>query len=136
MSITPLVRLLSSLLTLFGLVTITPAPSTDAVVVSLRDQNRTTPVDSWTDDDWQIPCQQDWNDGRVSVCEVRETRFVATDGPLVIEGGDNGAVLVRGADTREIVVRTRVQTRARTEEQARAMLPQVRIEAARGRVRP
>ncbi|HEX8391229.1 MAG TPA: hypothetical protein VF665_02635 [Longimicrobium sp.] len=68
------------------------------------------------------------NDRR-SFCEVRESRMPA-NGSLTVDAGTNGGVSVRAYEGREVVVRSRVQTYARTDEDARELARAVRVNAS------
>lgn len=78
-----------------------------------------------SDDDW---CDQRGNSDRATACEVREFRLQARSGILRVDGGANGGISVAGWDRNEILVRARVEARARTDDDAEALLHEVRVE--------
>jgi DUF4097 and DUF4098 domain-containing protein YvlB len=92
------------------------------------------------DDDtvrWLEDCRRGWRDvswGRdrdwENACEVRDTTIAAGRGRIVVSGGENGGVIVRGWDRNEIRVVARVQAQARREADARDLLREIRIETA------
>ena len=82
-------------------------------------------TDRWLDD-----CRgRNWND-RPHVCEVRETGMRATSGTFTADPGQNGGVAIYGWDRDSVAVVARIQANARSEEDARQILKDVRIEAA------
>ena len=81
--------------------------------------------------DWVERCRRNnWgsdNGNRRQVhCEVRESRIPAR-GTLRVDAGQNGGVAVRAWDGRDVVVRARIQTNARTEAEAREMARGIRV---------
>ncbi|HYR07620.1 MAG TPA: hypothetical protein VEQ60_07620 [Longimicrobium sp.] len=78
-------------------------------------------------DRWVENCRRNnrGNDREVH-CEVRETRVPAR-GSLRVDAGQNGGVAVRAWDGRDVLVRARVQTHARTSADARALAERVRV---------
>lgn len=95
----------------------TPDPQTEAVVENCQEQRRSNRSGS-----------------QVRHCEVRPYQMSARDRSLMVDGGENGAVSVRGWDGEEIRVSARVQTHARSEEEARALAREIRVHASDGRV--
>jgi hypothetical protein len=80
-------------------------------------------------DDWVENCRSNWrgsNDNRAVYCEVRETRIPAR-GSLRVDGAQNGGVTVRSHEGRDIVVRARVQSWARSDQAARAQAGGIRV---------
>jgi hypothetical protein len=80
-------------------------------------------------DDWMESCRNNrrgGNDNRATFCEVRETRIPAR-GSLRVDGAQNGGVTVRAHEGRDILVRARVQSWARTDEAARAQAGAIRV---------
>lgn len=67
---------------------------------------------------------RDWE----NACEVRDTTIAARGGRLVVSGGDNGGVTVRGWDRNEIRVVARMQAQARREADARDLLREIRVQ--------
>jgi hypothetical protein len=83
----------------------------------------------------QTPCA-DGNRGngdRVGACEMRE-HTIADTGQLRVDAGQNGGIKVTGADRSNIAILARVQTWARTQEEAKALLSMVRVNASPGMV--
>jgi DUF4097 and DUF4098 domain-containing protein YvlB len=83
-------------------------------------------------DDWCRESQFD-SDRRV-VCDVREE----TLGPLPridVDTGGNGGISVRGSDTREVRLRTRLMASGRTEEDARRVMSAIELTTAGGTIR-
>jgi len=66
---------------------------------------------------------------KVSHKEVRETTIRAGS-LLTVDGGRNGGIKVKGEDRNDILVRACVQTAAVTDEAARAMAKNIRIETS------
>lgn len=71
---------------------------------------------------------------RAHHCEVRE-EAVALGAPFDVDASPNGGIRVRGWDRADAVLRTRVVAYADTDEEARALASQVRIDAGGGRIR-
>jgi hypothetical protein len=78
-------------------------------------------------DHWVENCRRNnrGNDREVH-CEVRETHVPAR-GSLRVDAGQNGGVLVRAWEGRDVLVRARVQTNARTTADARALAQDIRV---------
>lgn len=87
-----------------------------------------------TSEDWIDRCRDDRDRARAVHCEVREMRLPAT-GELSVNAGPNGGITVEGWDRAEILVRARVRTQARNEEEARELASEVRVEQGNGRIR-
>ena len=87
-----------------------------------------------TSEDWLDRCRDDRDRDRAVHCEVREMRLPAT-GELSVDAGPNGGITVEGWDRNEILVRARVRTQARSEEEARELASEVRVEQGDGRIR-
>jgi DUF4097 and DUF4098 domain-containing protein YvlB len=85
-----------------------------------------------SDDDW---CRQAYADrDRETVCDVREE----TLGPLSridVNTGGNGGITVRGSDTRDVRLRTRLVATGRTEDDARQVLSEIDLETSGGQIR-
>jgi DUF4097 and DUF4098 domain-containing protein YvlB len=67
-------------------------------------------------------------------CEMREDTL-AGGNPLRIDASPNGGIRVRGWDRNEVAIRSRVVAYADSEQDARRLASQVRIETAGGEVR-
>lgn len=83
-----------------------------------------------------LACREDsWhNDRQVGHCEMREQTLAPTGGTIVIDGRQNGGVSVKGWDQNQILVRARVQTGAPTEDEAKMLAQQVRIETGGAKI--
>jgi hypothetical protein len=83
-----------------------------------------------TNDD---PCRNNnsWGDDEQH-CEVRESTMGA--GPLNVDAGQNGGIVIEAWDRNDIRVRAVVQGSARTESRAREIAGQVQVTSAGGRV--
>jgi hypothetical protein len=66
---------------------------------------------------------------KVSYKEVRET-IVRAGSLLTVDGGRNGGIKVRGEDRSDVLIRACVQTAAVTDEAARALAKNIRIETS------
>jgi hypothetical protein len=78
-------------------------------------------------DRWVENCRRNnrGNDREVH-CEVRETHIPAR-GTLRVDAGQNGGVSVRAWEGRDVLVRARIQTNARTQSDARALAQDIRV---------
>lgn len=82
-----------------------------------------------TSEQWTESCRRNnWNNGesRVTFCEVRESRIPAR-GSLRVDGEQNGGVTVRAHDGRDVIVRARVQSWARSDGAAREVARGIRV---------
>lgn len=82
---------------------------------------------------WLESCRENrnsWESRRrlERACELREIALAA--GPLAVEAGANGGIVVEGWDRNEVKVFALVSVDAYSEEEARAGLGQVRVEQA------
>lgn len=80
------------------------------------------------------PCAERRDGTRGSACEVRDTRLSAPASPLAVDASPNGGIRVEAWDQPDVLVRAVVHTYADTDEDARALLSQVRVTAAGARV--
>lgn len=81
-----------------------------------------------SDNDWLEDCQDDSDRGRlVSFCEVRVADAQVGAGPIRVDPGANGGVSIVGWDQSRIEVHTRIQARARTDEEAEATASEVTV---------
>jgi hypothetical protein len=86
-------------------------------------------------DRWLADCRhEDWGD-RPRACQVRETGMRPAAGALTVDPGQNGGVAIYGWDRDSIGVVAKIEASARSEEDARQLLEQVRIEAAGSSIR-
>jgi hypothetical protein len=83
-------------------------------------------ADRWLDD-----CRRGrWRgDDREQYCDVREQTIPAR-ARLRVDGRDNGGVEVIGWDRNEILVRSKIQARADSESEAKALADQIRIDVS------
>ena len=88
------------------------------------------------DEGWEQSCRDDWQNDRVSHCEVREFSYPRGKELVAIDGGQNGGMTVMGWDRDEVRILYRVIVRARTEERARELASQVQLEMAKGWLSP
>jgi hypothetical protein len=85
--------------------------------------------------EWLADCRRGWGDRDVA-CDVRESTIAAPrGGRVVVDGGMNGGVTVRGWDRSEIRVVAKMQAQARSEADARDLLRDIRIETSGARIR-
>ncbi len=76
----------------------------------------------------------DWRDeSRARYCEIRNAGFKA-DRSVSVDPGENGAIRISGWDRDSVDVTAKVETRARSDEEAQALARQVTITAANGTV--
>ena len=85
---------------------------------------------------WSQSSHNNWNDGRIAHCEVREFPYPRANRPIAIDGGDNSGMTVMGWDRDYVRILYRVTTRARTEERARALAAKIQLELSKGWLRP
>lgn len=80
------------------------------------------------------PCRNDnWgNSDYERHCEVRESTMPA--GPLNVDAGQNGGIVIEGWDRNEIRVRAVAHGNARSEARAKELAGQVQVQAGGGRV--
>lgn len=87
------------------------------------------------DDDW---CRDSRDtsrgDDRVTYCEVRAFTVPASGATLTVDAAPNGGISVEGMDRADVLVRARVQSTARTMEQARAIASRIEVVATADRV--
>jgi hypothetical protein len=87
--------------------------------------------------DRQLTCDER-NQGRdgklVSYCEIKE-QSAPSSGRVIVEGGMNGGVSVKGWLRNEVLIRSKITTAAPTLEEARSMVQQINLGAAGGQIR-
>jgi hypothetical protein len=93
-------------------------------------------ADPESDQGWMQRCHDDWQDGRVSVCEVRELPYDPGTSPIAIDAGENSGVSVSGSDRSKPRVIYRVRALAMTVVAARVLVSKVRVVVVNGRIRP
>jgi DUF4097 and DUF4098 domain-containing protein YvlB len=75
-----------------------------------------------------MKCGDSRNDDRLySHCEIKE-QTLAAGGAITVDGKQNGGVAVKGWDRNEILVRSKIESRAPTQSEADLLAQQVRIE--------
>jgi hypothetical protein len=123
-----------------GLAATLTAQSADTERIHVRVQDRVvtrsvdarafrTIIEQSSDD----PCRDRYsNRDDFQFCEVREETMPA--GPLTVDAGTNGGIRVEGWDRSEIHVQAVINTRARTEAEAKQLASGVQIQAGGGKV--
>jgi hypothetical protein len=82
-----------------------------------------------SDDEWVRDCQERNERSRlISYCDVRVVQMAAPSGPVRAIPGENGGVAVEGWTGRGVEVHARIQGRAETEADARAIADAVRVQ--------
>ena len=86
------------------------------------------------DGDWNR-CSS-WNGDRDTerVCNITETTIAAPGGTLFVDGRTNGGVTVFGTSRRDILVRAKISTNARSRERAEALAEEIKIHTDGGRI--
>lgn len=86
--------------------------------------------------DWLDRCREDaQNADRPRYCEERTMGSHAGGGTITVDGGQNGGARVAGWDKDSIDVVARIQTNARSEDDARALAGQISISVSNGTIR-
>ena len=81
-----------------------------------------------SDDEWLQDCMERNNRGRlVNSCDVRVMQMAAPGGAIRVSPGQNGGISIEGWTGRGVEVHARIQGRAETEAEARAIADAVRI---------
>lgn len=80
------------------------------------------------------PCRESRSD-RPTFCEVRAQVVAAPGGVLTVDAVPNGGITIHGWNRPDISVEAKVEARADTEDQARALAAQVRVLTDGGRIR-
>lgn len=83
-------------------------------------------------DDW---CRQNRGRDGARHCEVREETIAAPSGGLDVDARPNGGIEVTAGSGGRVTIRSRVTARAATEDRARELASQVKIETGGGHVR-
>jgi hypothetical protein len=76
-----------------------------------------------------LTCEQNgrgWGDGQRH-CEMKEQTIPATGGLIRVDGKRNGGVSVKGWERNEILVRAQITAQAPTDDEARALVNEVRV---------
>ena len=76
-----------------------------------------------------LDCRDSWWDGGrlENHCEIRE-QTLASGGTITVDAGQNGGISVKGSDHGDILVRSRIQTAARSQSEADELAKQILIE--------
>jgi DUF4097 and DUF4098 domain-containing protein YvlB len=75
-----------------------------------------------------LKCDDSRNDNRLyGHCEIKEQTLPA-GGAITVDGKQNGGISIKGWERNEILVRSKIETRAPTQSEADLMAQQVRIE--------
>lgn len=67
-----------------------------------------------------------WGDSKRH-CEMKEQTIAATGGQIRVDGKRNGGISIKGWDRNEILVRSQINANAPTEDEARALVNEVRV---------
>lgn len=70
----------------------------------------------------------------VTHCEMKEETLAAPKGAIAINPGMNGGITVKGWDRTDVLVRSRVETAAASETEARGMTSQIRVSNGAGHI--
>ena len=80
--------------------------------------------------DGSMQCRDSRDYGRLySHCEIKEQTLPAS-GAITVDGKQNGGISIKGWERNEILVRSKIETRAPTQAEADQLAQQVRIETA------
>src|SRR5438128_8416743 len=80
--------------------------------------------------DSSLECRDYRGDDRLSShCEIKEQTLPA-GGAITVDGKTNGGISIKGWERNEILVRSKIETRAPTQAEAEQLAQQVRIETA------
>ena len=85
-----------------------------------------------TDADWLEDCRENRYGSGDQYCEVREVRVRTPGRAISVDGRENGGVEVEGWGRDSVVVRARIQARARSEAEARDLAGRIRIASSGG----
>ena len=82
-----------------------------------------------------LDCRDSWWDGGrlENHCEIRE-QTLAAGGTITVDAGQNGGISVKGSDRGDILVRSRIQTAARSQSEADELSKQILIETGGSRI--
>ncbi len=86
--------------------------------------------------DRKMDCNDNWGSDRYSShCEIQEQTLSATGGVLSVNGGRNGGVSIKGWERNNVLVRARIQTGAKTSQEAAELARQIKIETGGSQIR-
>jgi hypothetical protein len=106
-----------------------------ALVAAGSAQSRNRDTSRQSTRDAVLTCNdRDGDHDRARHCEVREDTIGGAN-PLDIDAGRNGGIRVRGWDRGDVLVRTRIESRADTDADARRLVAGVRVDTGGGRIR-
>src|SRR5439155_3926675 len=81
--------------------------------------------------EWRMSCRDheddDWGE---TYCDIKEQTLRPGAGPIRVDAHPNGGVAVVGWDKNEILLRSKITAHARTEEDARVLADEVRIQVS------
>jgi DUF4097 and DUF4098 domain-containing protein YvlB len=81
-----------------------------------------------SDDQWLRDCQERSDRSRlIRHCDVRVTQMAAPAGPIRVDPGENGGVAIEGWTGSGVEIHARIETRAESEAEARALAETVRV---------
>ncbi|HVW10772.1 MAG TPA: DUF4097 family beta strand repeat-containing protein [Bryobacteraceae bacterium] len=81
----------------------------------------------------QLSCENQGSDDRARSCEIRE-QTTASVGLLNIDAGKNGGANIKGWTRSDVLVRTRVESWANSDAEAKTISSQVLVDTSGGRV--
>ena len=102
---------------------------TTVFALPLAAQQRAAERDGWCDED------RGWREERGYYCEVREMTVPADRAVITVDAEPNGGIYVEGWDRNEIRLRAKVTARARTDDDAQAMVEDVELITDRSAIR-
>ena len=81
-----------------------------------------------------LSCRDNWySDRLVGHCEIREQQLAAS-GTISVDGRQNGGISIKGWDRGEVLVRSRVQAAALTQNEADALAKQIRVDTSGSKI--
>ena len=81
-----------------------------------------------------LACRDNWySDRLVGHCDIREQQLAAS-GSISVDGRQNGGISIKGWDRGDVLIRTRVQTAAMTQNEADELAKQIRIETSGAKI--
>jgi DUF4097 and DUF4098 domain-containing protein YvlB len=83
-----------------------------------------------------LNCDDHHSDGRrATYCEMREQTVAAAGGLVSVNASPNGGISVKGWDRSDVLVRSKVQTSAPSDAEARDLARQVNVQTAGAQIR-
>jgi len=81
-----------------------------------------------------LACRDNWySDRLIGHCDIREQQLTS-GAPISVDGRQNGGISIKGWDRSEVLVRSRVQTAATTQNEADELAKQIRIETSGAKI--